>query len=113
MLIFTTLIYIKSYNTITQIKEKIMLYAKYQRLFKNNQISTGFSRRLPDYADKYKFDLLEQSINQSNKNIFLDIGAGTGRLSALLINHLFKKGIALEIAPDKKTWTTFQKIIQT
>jgi 2-polyprenyl-3-methyl-5-hydroxy-6-metoxy-1,4-benzoquinol methylase len=81
-----------------------MLYKRYINLFKKGSISTSFSPRFPDYADKYKFNLIKKAINHCNKSTFLDIGAGSGRLSLLLINSNFKSGIALEVAPDNQIW---------
>jgi hypothetical protein len=81
-----------------------MLYKKYKNFFNNGILSTGFSPRFPDYAEKYKLFLLEHALSYVPKNCFLDIGAGSGRLSVLLISNYFTKGIALEVVPDKSIW---------
>ena len=81
-----------------------MLYKQYLNLFKKKEIITGFSHRLPDYATKYWLAKLEKAISQSSKNMFLDIGAGDGRLSTLLINNNFKKGYAIEVQINEQQW---------
>lgn len=86
-----------------------MLSKKYNYLFNKGFINTGFSKRIPDYAQDYKFKLLEKSINESGKNKFLDIGAGSGRLSILLSNTYFKSGYSLEVDTDKFLWNKILK----
>ncbi len=86
-----------------------MMYKKYKFLFNKEHLSTGFSKRFPDYAEKYKLSLLEAVIKNCKKDIFLDLGAGSGRLSAVLINNVFKNGIAIEVSPDKQIWSSLLK----
>ncbi len=90
-------------------KKEKMLYQKYNHLFATNKINTGFSKRFPDYAQRYKFELLEKSIKQIRANRFLDIGAGSGRLSILLANTYFSSGCSLEINTNKKEWNKVLK----
>lgn len=82
-----------------------MLYERYLHLIDKKKIVTGFSRRLPDYATQFWFDHLEQVVHQSSKKRFLDIGAGSGRLSVLL-SSFFESGTALEIDIDQEQWKT-------
>lgn len=86
-----------------------MFYKTYIKLFKTGLINTSFSPRIPDYADKYKLNLLKQAANKCPKSTFLDIGAGSGRLSILLISNSFKSGLALEVSPDNKIWDNILK----
>jgi 2-polyprenyl-3-methyl-5-hydroxy-6-metoxy-1,4-benzoquinol methylase len=81
-----------------------MLYDKYQELFKAGKIKTGFSPRFPDYATKFWIEHLEKNLNSVRKNNFLDLGAGCGRLTQLLISAGFKSGTAVEVQVDKKIW---------
>jgi 2-polyprenyl-3-methyl-5-hydroxy-6-metoxy-1,4-benzoquinol methylase len=81
-----------------------MLYKNYLKLFKKNKIITGFSQRLPDYANEHWLNQLSKIIKKTAKKSFLDIGAGSGRLSILLANSGFDKGTSVEIQVDKKRW---------
>lgn len=86
-----------------------MLYRRYINSFKRGEFETGFSGRIPDYGIKLWLNNLEKTLKDSPKGAFLDIGAGQGRLSALLASSGFKKGFALEVDVDKTKW---QKILQ-
>ncbi|MFH0898567.1 MAG: class I SAM-dependent methyltransferase, partial [bacterium] len=83
-----------------------MLYQTYTTLCKQKKIFTGFSHRLPDYATKYWLDQFEHCITtiKGSKKNFLDIGAGSGRLSTLLLNTYFSQGAAIEVQVDHTIW---------
>jgi len=80
------------------------LYKNYLKIYKAGKINHGFSPRLPDYATKYWFLRLEEATNSGNQKSFLDIGAGDGRLSLLLLKHGFMQGAAVEVAVNHQTW---------
>lgn len=80
------------------------LYKKYIDLWKQENINSGFSYRLPDYAIQYWLENLEKTILSTPQKNFLDIGAGNGRLSNLLLNTFYNTGAAIEVDVDKHVW---------
>lgn len=80
------------------------LYKKYIELVKQEVIITGFSSRIPDYATAYWLEQFERVVAGSNKKKFLDIGAGSGRLSVLLASSGFQQGVAVEVDVDHAVW---------
>lgn len=85
-----------------------MLSQRYNTLYKQGRIHTGFSPRLPDYACGLWLDLLEKVISQSKRNRFLDVGAGNGRLTRILA-EFFTQGVAVEVATDAPRWNQLQQ----
>jgi SAM-dependent methyltransferase len=79
------------------------LYANYLRLWKQGLVGRGFSRRLPDYATRSWFNYLQKALPPA-PGAFLDIGAGDGRLSLVLLTAGYKKGVALEVCVDRTSW---------
>lgn len=86
-----------------------VLYRKYISSFNRGEFETGFSARIPDYGIKFWLSNLEEAMSACSKNAFLDIGAGQGRLSALLAKSGFRRGFALEVDVDQTKW---QKVLQ-
>lgn len=82
----------------------MVLYKRYLNLFKQQNIVTGFSSRVPDYGVRYSISKLEKAISFSKKNSFLDVGAGLGRMSVLLASSCFKTGYSIEVKVDKPSW---------
>lgn len=80
------------------------LYKAYIRLWKEGLVCSGFSRRMPDYAIRYWLDGLQNVISTLQKRSFLDIGAGYGRLSLLLLRTFSTRGAAIEVDVDKVVW---------
>ncbi|QQR49711.1 class I SAM-dependent methyltransferase [bacterium] len=80
-----------------------MLYQRYTSLYKQGQIHTGFSNRLPDYAVGFWLEQLEKVVFQSKRGRFLDVGAGDGRLTRLLA-EFFKQGVAIEVQGNQHSW---------
>ncbi|MBX9830449.1 class I SAM-dependent methyltransferase [Candidatus Babeliales bacterium] len=80
-----------------------MLYTRYTSLYKQGQIHTGFSNRLPDYAVRFWLGQLEKVIFGAKRGRFLDVGAGDGRLTRLLA-EFFKQGVAIEVQGNKHSW---------
>jgi 2-polyprenyl-3-methyl-5-hydroxy-6-metoxy-1,4-benzoquinol methylase len=80
------------------------LYKKYITLWQQENINSGFSYRLPDYAIQYWLENLEKTILSTQQKNFLDIGAGNGRLSLLLLNTFYNSGAAIEVDADKDIW---------
>lgn len=85
------------------------LYKKYIALWKKENLNSGFSYRLPDYAIQYWPENLEKTILSTPQKNFLDIGAGNGRLSNLLLNTFYISGAAIEINADKQVWKNILK----
>ena len=85
------------------------LYTNYMQLRKKDKIQAGFSTRLPDYAIRFWLDSLEQALSRCSKGCFLDIGAGDGRLSNLLLHTYSPCGMAVEIQVNKKSWDPILK----
>ncbi len=73
-------------------------------MVKKGIVTTGFSRRIPDYATQYWLDRFEKTAKSVSSKKFLDIGAGSGRLSLLLASSGFEKGVAVEIDVDQSVW---------
>ncbi len=81
------------------------LYRSYIHLWKQSTINSGFSPRLPDYATRFWFEQMEQALPQScSPRAFLDIGAGNGRLSLLLLSTYSVQGTAVEVQVDPHAW---------
>lgn len=81
-----------------------MLYQTYLELFEDKKIKLGLSDRLPDYANKYWLNQLEKAVLDGKTSTFLDIGAGSGRLSILLAKTYFKSGTAIEVEVNQEIW---------
>ena len=82
----------------------MQLYKKYLQLWKDGNVCAGFSPRLPDYAIRFWLDQLEQALPKHTARSFLDIGAGDGRLSLLLLHAYSPQGMAIEVQVNKKAW---------
>lgn len=82
----------------------MQLYQKYLQLWKQGSVCAGFSPRLPDYAIRYWLDHLEKALPKKSARSFLDIGAGDGRLSLLLLHAYSPQGVAIEVQVNKKAW---------
>lgn len=82
----------------------MQLYKKYLQLWKDGVVCAGFSPRLPDYAIRFWLDQLERSLPKNTSRSFLDIGAGDGRLSLLLLHAYSPQGMAIEVQVNKKAW---------
>ncbi len=80
------------------------LYAQYLKLWKRGLVGKGFSSRLPDYATRTWFEYFQKALLPHNKGAFLDIGAGDGRLSLVLLASGYQQGAALEVCVDRKAW---------
>lgn len=81
------------------------LYAHYLKLWKQGLVGKGFSSRLPDYATQAWFDYFQKALSSQRKGAFLDIGAGDGRLSLVLLTSGYQQGTALEVCVDRNAWT--------
>ncbi len=82
----------------------MQLYKKYLRLWKEGIACAGFSPRLPDYAIRYWLDQMEKALPAQSARSFLDIGAGDGRLSLLLLQAYSPAGMAIEVQVNKEAW---------
>jgi len=82
----------------------MQLYNAYMQLWKEGNVCAGFSPRLPDYAIRYWLDHLQNAITLAKPRSFLDIGAGDGRLSLLLLRTGCNQGAAIEVQPNKHAW---------
>jgi len=80
------------------------LYKTYLELWKSGTVCAGFSPRLPDYAIRYWLEQLEHALPLQSKGAFLDIGAGDGRLSLLLLRRFSVRGTAIEVQVNRKAW---------
>lgn len=80
------------------------LYKTYIKLWRQGLISHGFSSRLPDYATRFWFENLECALPLSGQRVFLDLGAGDGRLSCLMLRSYSTQGLAVEVQVDKCLW---------
>jgi SAM-dependent methyltransferase len=80
------------------------LYKTYLKLWKEGRICAGFSPRLPDYGIRIWLELLEKSLPYQKGATFLDVGAGDGRLSLLLLRAFSPRGMAIEIQTNKDVW---------
>jgi 2-polyprenyl-3-methyl-5-hydroxy-6-metoxy-1,4-benzoquinol methylase len=80
------------------------LYHTYLRLWQQGYGNAGFSPRLPDYATRYWLDQLQAAVAHPLIRSFLDIGAGDGRLSMLLLSTTQAQGAAVEVAFDDRAW---------
>lgn len=68
-------------------------------------VNAGLSYRLPDYGQKRWLNEFEKAIKLANPTKFIDIGAGDGRLSTLLLSYNSKiTGAAIEINYNKQFW---------
>lgn len=81
------------------------LYAQYLKLWKQGVVGKGFSSRLPDYATRTWFEYFQKALLPHNKGAFLDIGAGDGRLSLVLLASGYQQGAALEVCVDRDAWS--------
>jgi len=82
-----------------------MLYSCYQKLYREGKINTGLSLRLPEYGNRFWLEQLERAVLcQSSNDAFLDIGAGCGHKSIVLLETYFKRGTAVEIQADDRLW---------
>ncbi|MFA6262958.1 MAG: class I SAM-dependent methyltransferase [Candidatus Babeliales bacterium] len=79
------------------------LYEHYLCLWEQGLVGKGFSRRLPDYATRSWFGYLQKAL-PCGSGAFLDVGAGDGRLSLVLLTAGYKKGVALEVCVDRSSW---------
>jgi 2-polyprenyl-3-methyl-5-hydroxy-6-metoxy-1,4-benzoquinol methylase len=79
------------------------LYAHYLNLWKQGLVGRGFSRRLPDYATRSWFNHFQKALPRVS-GAFLDVGAGDGRLSLVLLTAHCKEGAALEVCVDRTSW---------
>ena len=82
----------------------LSLYQTYLRLWQKGYGNAGFSPRLPDYATRYWLDQLQAAITAPPIRSFLDIGAGDGRLSMLLLSTTQAQGAAVEVSFDDRSW---------
>lgn len=82
----------------------MQLYRTYLKLWREGDVCAGFSPRLPDYAIRFWLEKLEQAFPLGAKSSFLDIGAGDGRLSLLLLHTYSPQGMAIEVQMNKKAW---------
>jgi SAM-dependent methyltransferase len=82
----------------------LSLYQTYLHLWQKGYGNAGFSPRLPDYATRYWLDQLQAAITAPPIHSFLDIGAGGGRLSMVLLKTTNAKGAAVEVAFDDRVW---------
>ena len=80
------------------------LYAQYLKLWTKGLVGKGFSSRLPDYAARIWFDHFQNALLPNGTGAFLDIGAGDGRLSLVLLSSGYQEGAALEVCVDRKSW---------
>lgn len=80
------------------------LFKTYIHLWKEGLANKGFSYRLPDYGSKYWFQLLQAAFPQLQQRSFLDIGAGCGRLSMLLLHTYSPAGVGIEVDINPKDW---------
>jgi SAM-dependent methyltransferase len=74
------------------------------QLWHNGESCAGFSLRLPDYAIRFWLNCFEKAITQCPIGKFLDIGAGDGRLSQLLLHKYSPNGVAVEVQVNKEKW---------
>lgn len=84
------------------------LYKAYLELWKSGAVCAGFSPRLPDYAARYWLEQLEHVLPQRSQGGFLDIGAGDGRLSLLLLRRFSVRGTAIEVQINRTAWQPIQ-----
>ena len=82
----------------------MQLYKTYLNLWKNSTVNAGFSPRLPDYGTKYWLECLQKALPVGARKTFLDIGAGDGRLSLLLLTAYHPEGAALEVQVNAHAW---------
>lgn len=81
------------------------LYKTYMDLWARGFVNAGFSPRIPDYAIRFWLEQLECALPKtSSPQSFLDIGAGDGRLSQLLLHTYSPHGMALEVQVDPESW---------
>ncbi len=81
-------------------------------LWKEGRVCAGFSPRLPDYAIRYWLEQLKVALPCKNAPLFLDVGAGDGRLTLLLLRAYSTQGMAVEIQTNKAVWGQIQKEYQ-
>ncbi len=80
------------------------LYQNYMRLWREGLVNAGFSPRLPDVGIRYWLEQMERAIDTSKPKTFLDIGAGDGRLSLLMLRSGYLNGAAIEVQGNAKSW---------
>jgi 2-polyprenyl-3-methyl-5-hydroxy-6-metoxy-1,4-benzoquinol methylase len=85
------------------------LYKRYMQLWRKGESCAGFSQRLPDYAIRFWIKSFEEAIARCSVGKFLDIGAGNGRLSQLLISEYNPAGTAIEVQIDHTIWNKILK----
>ncbi len=82
----------------------MQLYKKYVDLWQEGLVCAGFSYRLPDYAIRFWLEQLQKALSEHQGGTFLDIGAGDGRLSLLLLRSYSPQGTAIEVQVDSSVW---------
>lgn len=80
------------------------LYETYMDLWKRGSINAGFSPRIPDYANRLWLEQFQKALPKTTEKNFLDIGAGDGRLSQLLLHTYSPQGTALEVQVNPESW---------
>ncbi len=78
-------------------------------VWREGKSCAGFSSRLPDYAIYFWLKCFEKAITLSPKGKFLDIGAGDGRLSQLLLHQYSQEGVAIEVQVNQEKWDPILK----
>lgn len=84
-------------------------YQTYLRLWKDGTICAGFSPRFPDYASRHWFDSFQQAIPDGLGTAFLDVGAGDGRLSLVLLHNYSVSGLAVDVWVNHMAWDSIVK----
>ena len=81
------------------------LFNHFIKIWSSKHVNAGLSTRLPDYGQKYWLSQLETSITKLKKLNFLDIGAGDGRLTSLLLSYdKTAQGTAIEVRTKLDIW---------
>jgi SAM-dependent methyltransferase len=87
----------------------MQLYKAYLDQWKTGVGCAGFSPRLPDYAIRFWLEQLERAYPPAAQRAFLDLGAGDGRLSLLLLRTYSPCGTAIEVQVNKKAWDPIEQ----